>query len=221
MRNKVIFFLVLFLITLTGCSNNNPTILPSSESTYSTETFVAEENLPYTIYLSPSTQAHNSYADNLGTEEENMKALAVSLKSLLVERGFTVISNDSMTAGLTLSEAVQESNSYNVDLHISLHSNASVNHQSGGLEIWYKDAKDKTIASLVYNELIEIIPSIYDSRGIKSTNELYELNVSTAPACLIELLFHDESSQAQWIVNNTDLSAKCIYNAICKYFALV
>lgn len=73
------------------------------------------------VFLSPSTQAGNIYADGVTTERDNMNAIADLIGQHLPD-DFTVLRND---PNLTVKEAVDASNAAGSGIHVALHSNAA------------------------------------------------------------------------------------------------
>ena len=80
------------------------------------------------IYLSPSTQEFNEYADGLGTEEERMNRLADAMEPQLTASGIRFTRN---TPDMTAASSIQASNAGSYDLHLALHTNASGSGQAG------------------------------------------------------------------------------------------
>ena len=81
-----------------------------------------------TIYLSPSTQEFNEYANGLGTEEEWMNRLADAMEPQLAASGIRFTRN---TPDMTAASSIQASNAGSYDLHLALHTNASGSGQAG------------------------------------------------------------------------------------------
>ena len=55
-------------------------------------------------------------------------------------------------------------------------------------------------------------------RGVKYTTSLYEIkNVKAKDRVLLELLFHDNVEEANFIVNNKEKISKILVNSICDY----
>ena len=74
-----------------------------------------------TIYLSPSLQPFNKYV-NGGDEQTVMNQVADAMEPYLRAAGIRFIRN---RIGMTLGEAIRESNAGYYDLHLALHSNAA------------------------------------------------------------------------------------------------
>lgn len=80
-----------------------------------------EELIMPKVYLSPSGQTRNTGVGNYGNEAERMQQLSNKVKALLQKKGYQVYGGDN-TIGL--GNRVKDSNTYGVDAHIALHSNA-------------------------------------------------------------------------------------------------
>ena len=164
------------------------------------------------IYINPSVQYKNLYASDLGNEGEHMREISIILTDMLVDyTNFVVYANNSYP-GLSLSDSIKESNSYDVDYHIALHSNAGGGKGSEG---WHSNSSKKLTNSIL-TELDEILP--YKTRGLKDgSKSLYEIKNTKSCATLIEVLFHDDYDQAKFIILNYYSIAKAIFEGIVSY----
>ena len=170
-------------------------------------------NEDISIYINPSVQYDNLYADNLGNEGQYMNQISIILTKLLKENtNIEVYCNNDMP-GKSLSKSVRESNSLDVDYHLALHSNAGGGRGSEG---WYTNSSYKFTKSII-DSLQDVLP--YKTRGLKNGQKsLYELKATYASASLIEILFHDDVNQALFIINNQEEIAHAIYEGIVSYF---
>ena len=170
-------------------------------------------NEDISIYINPSVQYDNLYADNLGNEGQYMNQISIILTKLLKENtNIEVYCNNDMP-GKSLSKSVRESNSLEVDYHLALHSNAG---GGSGSEGWYTKSSYKFTKSII-DSLQDVLP--YKTRGLKNGQKsLYELKATYASASLIEILFHDDVNQALFIINNQEEIAHAIYEGIISYF---
>ncbi len=161
------------------------------------------------IYLSPSSQTENTGVGNYGTEADRMQKLSNKVKNKLVELGHTVYGSNN---SLSLTKRINASNNLNVDCHVALHSNAG---GGTGPEVWYHSSstQGKKLATKIITK-IENVDSCPPSRGIKATTNLVELNDTKAPAALIEVAFHDNKSDVEWMLNNMGKIANAIANGI-------
>ena len=164
------------------------------------------------IYINPSVQYKNLYASDLGNEGEHMREISIILTDMLVDYTNLVVYANNSYPGLSLSDSIKESNSYDVDYHIALHSNAGGGKGSEG---WHSNSSKKLTNSIL-TELDEILP--YKTRGVKDgSKSLYEIKNTKSCATLIEVLFHDDYDQAKFIILNYYSIAKAIFEGIVSY----
>lgn len=154
------------------------------------------------IFLSPSTQEFNPYITG-GSEEQYMNLIADAMVPYLEASGIQVVRNN---PDEPLSAAIAASNAGNYDLHLALHSNASPESIAGqlrGPDVYYYtgSTKGQEAATIIANNLKWIYPdpSLVD---VIATSSLTELRRVTAPAVLVEIAYHDNYADAQWITNN-------------------
>ncbi len=172
------------------------------------------------IYLSPSTQENNVGVDDYGTEEYRMNLIADNLEKLLEDSGKYIVyrNNEKMD----ISEIVAESNKLNPDIHVAIHSNAG-NTVATGPEVFIakEDGKSEILADALYDNIMKIYYDQSKGRGVKIDNELRELRETNAPSSLIEIAFHDNIKDADWIVSNTDEIALALKKGIDEYFTKI
>ena len=134
-----------------------------------------------------------------GSKYESIAALAIAKKvgSILKEKGYTVIYTRTKDRSVTLAERCRYANSKGADLFVSIHLNASTNRNAHGIETWhYYKVGDKTkeLANNIQNALIKSTGAT--NRGVKTSETLYVLKHTIAPAVLVECGFisnHEES----------------------------
>ena len=171
------------------------------------------------IFLSPSAQEYNIGYGDYGSEEYRMNRIADIVEKMLREQGYTVYRNN---PNEKLSDAVRRSNEVNPDIHVALHSNASGEGFSAqGPEIFANrpNTPGDRLANLIYNEIMQIYPDPTKGRGVLHTSSLYEIIRTNAPAVLLEVAFHDNPEDAQWIINNEEQIAQAIVSGINSYFS--
>lgn len=173
--------------------------------------------MPRRVYLSPSTQEKNLGINNYGTEEFRMNQIADKLETILLENGYEVVRNNPQ---MTVQDIVNDSNEKLPDIHIALHSNASLNNDVKGIEVFAsrENSSSDKLANLIYEELQNIYYDKNLGRGVKYTSQLKEVREVLAPTVLIEMGFHDNEEDAKWIINNEENIAEAIFRAIKKYF---
>jgi|WetSurMetagenome_2_1015567.scaffolds.fasta_scaffold52260_3 N-acetylmuramoyl-L-alanine amidase len=174
------------------------------------------------VYLSGSTQQDNQGVLNYGTEEYRMQQLADKVK-LFMEQGkgnFEIYRNN---GSMSLQQIIEDSNSKSPNVHVALHSNAGGGH---GTECYYSNypsfsASSKKLADLIYNAVATI--TAQSDRGCLADTVLYshglaETRDTTAVACLIEIMFHDNETDVKDYLSKIDIIAKAIAKAIYAYF---
>ena len=118
--------------------------------------------------------------------------------------------------GGTVSNSIADSNAGNYDLHFAIHSNAAPPNLAGAIKgpdvYYYRDsAAGKSAAEITANNLKQIYPNPSLVTAVPTTT-LAELRRTKAPAVLVEVAYHDNVDDANWIKNNI--------NAIGRNFAL-
>ena len=170
------------------------------------------------IYLSPSLQEFNEYL-NGGSEEYYMNLIADAMEPYLLANNIDFTRN---RPEQTLTEVINDSNSGTYDLHLALHSNAAPENLKGelaGPDIYYfEDSEDgRRFAEILAGKLEEIYPDP-ELVNIIPTRSLRELRRTSAPSALLEIAYHDNPDDEQWIKNNIDLIAKTITEALTDFF---
>lgn len=167
------------------------------------------------IYLSPSDQDANRYA--YGNTYENVQCcrIANALETALKRCGFEVKNNQKSS----MEGRVEESNRWDADLHVPIHSNA-YNGKVGGTRIFSFDTSGAgyKAAKCVYKHLAPLTPGTSDSQSAYPA--LYEIKYAYAPTVYIETEFHDVPEYAKWIINHVNEIGEAICKGICEYFGV-
>lgn len=172
------------------------------------------------IYLSPSTQEANLYVTG-GSEEYWMNILADELEPWLTASGIRYTRN---TPQMTAGSSIRASNAGNYDFHLALHSNAAPEGRYGevqGIIAFYapNSANGRKAAVLIAENLSTIYPFPAGARA-QSTTSLGEVTRTRAPAVLVEIAYHDNADDANWITSNLGLIAKKLALSMTEYFGL-
>ncbi len=169
------------------------------------------------IYLSPSTQEFNPYSGG-GNEEQYMNLIADAMEPYLVSSGIRFVRN---TPDMTAASSIAASNSGNYDLHFALHSNASSTGNARGVEAYYypTSVKGKRFAEILVRNLQLIYP-LPNGTKIVPTTSLGEVRRVKAPSVLLEVAYHDNPLDAQWIKNNINPIAENLVMSITEYFGV-
>ena len=169
------------------------------------------------IYLSPSTQEFNPYSGG-GNEEQYMNLIADAMEPYLAASGIRFTRN---TPDMTAASSIAASNSGNYDLHFALHSNASATGTARGIEAYYSPASERgrRFAEIVARNLQLIYPLPNSSRIVPTTS-LGEVTRTRAPGVLVEIGYHDNPEDAQWIRNNVNAIAENLVLSLTEYFGI-
>lgn len=171
------------------------------------------------VYLSPSVQDWNLGYGNYGTEEQRMNEIADVVERILRENGVTVYRN---SPSMTLREVVADSNTKSPDLHVAIHSNASVGGNARGAEVYAHrfGGLGERLANNIYDEISKLTPTsdLGVKEGYKTFNGqgMYELRRTVAPAALAEVAFHDNPDDAQFIMDNIEPIGRAIAEGILE-----
>ena len=172
------------------------------------------------VFISPSFQDFNPYVDG-GNEEYYMNLIADELIPYLLASGLAVGRND---PSQTLSQTIENSNSASYDLHLALHSNAAPPYISGtltGADVYYytTGVKGKRAAEIIADNYKAIYPYPNKVKAVPAIS-LAELSRTKAPAVLIELAYHDNPEEAQWIRDNIGNIAENLALSVTEFFGV-
>lgn len=170
------------------------------------------------LYLSPSLQPYNEYLTG-GNEQYYMNRIADEMEPFLITNGISFERND---IGTNLRQAINESNEGNYDLHLAIHSNASPPSLSGvirGTDVYYRpdSYQGKIAAEIIADNFKNIYPVPSLVKAVPTTT-LSELNLTTAPAVLIETAYHDNPEDEKWLKDNIYAIAENLVESLTLYF---
>lgn len=172
------------------------------------------------LFLSPSTQDGNMYVIG-GSEEYYMNLVADAMEPYLRANGIAFTRND--PSG-TVSNSINQSNAGTYDLHLALHSNAAGPGNEGnvrGTDVYYAQGSDngQRAAFIIADNFKEIYP-IPDRVRALATTRLAEVTRTKAPAVLVEIAYHDNVDDANWIASNIQEIARNLSESVTTYFGL-
>ena len=156
------------------------------------------------VYLSPSTQEFNQYVTG-GTEEYYTNLIADAMVPYLRASD---IDFDRNNPGGTVLDSINDSNDEEPDFHLAIHSNAAPESMSGmiqGPNVYYYtgSSRSRAAAEIFANNLKLIYPQP-DLVKVIPTTELVELRRTIAAAVLVEIAYHDNVDDANWITSNIE-----------------
>lgn len=171
------------------------------------------------IYLSPSTQEFNPYVGG-GNEEQYMNLLADAMEPYLAASGIRFVRN---TPDMTAASSISASNRGNFDFHLALHSNASGGTAGAvrGAEFYYYpgSSSGKRFADIAA-ENFQLIYPLPDLVRTVPTTSLGEVTRTRAPSVLVEVAYHDNPEDAQWIRDNIEAMAANLVYSLTEYFGI-
>ena len=140
------------------------------------------------LFLSPSTQEWNPYADGRGNEEMVMNQLATAMEPYLRSSGIVFVRNDPER---NVAGAIADSNAGKFDVHLALHSNAAPQQFAGllrGIDVYFAPSSydSELLATITANNLQRIYP-IENQVVARPTNSLGEVLRTKAVAILAEI----------------------------------
>ncbi len=169
-----------------------------------------------TIYLSPSTQEGNFYVTG-GSEEYHMNQLADALEPYLRANAINFKRNNPNQSAV---QNIRESNAGDYALHLALHSNAAPVYGSmRGVDIYYfpGSRSGQRAADIAVRRFKEIYPLPDRVRALPTTR-LGEVDKVKAPSLFLEIGYHDNEQDANWVIDNTDTIARTIGQVLAEYF---
>ena len=167
------------------------------------------------VYLSPSDQTKNTYAYGNTNEAVQCGRIAEATKKALERNGIQV----KIGHMISMAEKCAQSDAFDADLHVPIHTNAYNGSVSGTRMFCYNTTGEGYKAcKAIFPRLAKLTPG--KSENIKVYDELYEVRIPSAPTAYIEVDFHDVPSVAKWIIKNTTLIGETIAQGICDYFGI-
>ena len=167
------------------------------------------------IYLSPSDQNANYYAYGGTNEMVQCQRIADACEVALKRCGFEVINNKTDT----MEERVAESNRWDADLHVCIHTNAH-NGVTTGTRIFASDLSNEgyRVSKAVFDVLAP--NTLGTSESVSAYPALYEIRMTTAYCVYVEADFHDVPKIAKWIIENVVLIGEAIAEGICNHYGI-
>jgi N-acetylmuramoyl-L-alanine amidase len=164
-------------------------------------------------YLSPSNQAANIGINGYGTEKQQMNRLVDDIIPHLDRAGVSFHVGD---PDMTIQQRAAESNKMHARFHLALHSNAGGNGQACGPVAYYYSDAGKAFGELAVEKLLELGQRNNRCENVKQEKGFYELRKTTAPACLLEVDFHDSPIGVAFLTERRKDIAEAIAKVIIQ-----
>ena len=167
--------------------------------------------MPKRVYLSPSCQEHNLGVLKYGTEEARMHQLSAIITDKLESRG---ISTRRPLPSWDMSRVCRDSDGWNADIHVCLHTNAG----GDGCVGFYGSTKGERLTRLIYKYVAPLSPG--KDEGIRAWPELYEIRHTNAPVAYLELFHHTSKADVADYLAEKNAYADAIVHGILDYFGI-
>ena len=156
-----------------------------------------------------------------GSEEYYANLIADAMVEYLQSSGVQYTRN---TKDMTAASSIAQSNSGNYDLHLAIHTNAAPEGLYGtyrGIDVYYSPVSTlgRRGADIFVRNLKKIYPVPSDVRAV-STTEIGEVTQTRAPAVFLELGYHDNVQDAEWIKNNIQAIGENLALSVTEYFGI-
>lgn len=164
------------------------------------------------IFLSPSTQEHNIGVKGFN-EETEMNLITDLMIPLLEHNGIQWFRNNRHEDRF---KAVNSSNFHKCDIHLAIHSDAGGGN--GTTAFTSGTAGSRKFTECIYSRVSTLVPSA--NRGIKVNTTLTEIVKPKAFSCLVEIAFHDNETDMNFMRNNRQEIATALVQGVCDYYGI-
>ena len=184
------------------------------------------------IYLSPSRQPGNFYANGNTNEQKEMEAVAKTIKKILDEEYDCESVLATFSLGLGSDGRAKEAKEKACDVYLAIHSNAGGGGKaSGAVAFYHQTSKESRIlAEHVVRELNACCPhstnrkkDVFDGMEAFEGKGYGEIRVPAMLGMipvLAETNFHDNPVVAAWIIESKATIARAYVEALVKAFAI-
>lgn len=171
------------------------------------------------VYLSPSSQHFNEGYGDFGTEERRMNLIADVVQYELERNGVTT---DRNAPEMGLTEIVADANAKNPRIYVAIQSQSADSSMRGAEIFYYKPGGNgERLASDIFERLSVVTPTedigLSDGSLVYGGLGFYELRKTRAPAVIVEVGFHDNPLDADFIIYNTYEIGVAIARGILDY----
>ena len=173
------------------------------------------------LWLSPSNQIHNFGYGDYGTEKERMNQVADIVEPIVKAQGVKVYRND---PNESIKDYTRHANELGCDLYFAIHSNAFKGNARGTTAYCHRfGGEAERFTQRVHDALLEIYPGpdrkIHESYNRYDGKPMWEPGYSNMPACLVEIAFHDNKEDSEWILANMQQIGEALARAVLEHLA--
>lgn len=177
------------------------------------------------VYINPGHDIdYDSGAVGNGMREADVAlSIGKKLASLLISKGISVkvLQSDNLFYDSSYKDrevsVVEDANSWDADIFVSIHCNAFSNPNARGTETLYfpGSSNGKNLASEIHGKILGRLPLI--DRGIKERPDLIVLKRTDMPAVLVETAFITNYEDSELLRNRQDDFALVISEGILSF----
>lgn len=177
----------------------------------------------FKIFISPErrTAPHGRYWGMDVYEHDLCCGIADRLKKLLERNGFEAYI---APPAWTMEQRANYANQSGFDYYLCIHTNAAGSGAKEGTAtgcecLYYgkPGGASHRANQLAYDEITRLYPS---RRGLKDGNAYAENRLTKMVSVYAELAFHDNGSDARWLVCHKGQLAEALCRAVCGYFGV-
>ncbi len=174
------------------------------------------------VYLSPSPRHFNLGYGTYGTEEERMNLIADVVELELARNGIATNRNN---PAYDLQTVVADANAKNTDIYVAIRSQAGLSSDRGAAVYYYRPGTDsQRLAEEIYATLSVVTPTedrgLFEGASAYGGQGYYELRRTRMPAAIVEVGFHSNPQDADFIISNVYEIGVAIAKGILDYFGL-
>lgn len=170
------------------------------------------------IFFSPSDQTRNTYAAGNTNEAAECRQIALYAVEAAKRCGFDALTDAVSGGDAAMDKRIQQSNEWGADVHIPIHTNAFNGQVQGTRLFCFSIPGDGyNICKAVMDTLAPITPGNSDNITTARFAEILQAN---APTAYIEVAFHDNKTEAQWIIDHKKDIAEAIVKGLCNHFGV-
>ena len=172
------------------------------------------------VFISPSTYHFNKGYGTYGTEEQRANLIANVVEYELNRNGLSTSRN---SPDQTLTEIVAQSNAENPSVHVAIQTQAGNGTQRGAEIYFYKPGTNgERLADDIFGYLRQVTPTedlgIREGASVYGGQGFYELRRTRAPSVIVNVGFHDNPADAQFIIENIYEIGVAIAKGVLEYF---
>lgn len=170
------------------------------------------------VYLSPSTQEFNQFVTG-GSEEYYMNLIVDAMIPYLRASGIEFQRNN---PGDSVPRIIERSNESPRDLHLALQTRGTPDGAIApdrGIDVFHfavSPVGGEKAAYIISQNLKDIYP-VPELVSMVPNFTMLELRFTDAPAVLVELGYHDNPADAEWIVNNIGEIARNLSKSVAAF----